>query len=99
MLSHFCKALLQMFYFQDLREEENPRIFIVTSLTKNWLMITPTKLTILLQFLKWQKFCEGILRQWKFNGSVDDFKIPESLATLLEWVLVGPSPSFTNESI
>ena len=60
-LSHFCKAMLQMFYFQDLRVEENRRIFIVTSLTKNWLMITPTKLTILLQFLKWQKFCEGIL--------------------------------------
>ena len=60
-LSHFCKAMFQMFYFQDLRVEENRRIFIVTSLTKNWLMITPTKLTILLQFLKWQKFCEGIL--------------------------------------
>ena len=39
------------------------------------------------------------LRQWKFNGSFDDFKIPKSLATLLEWVLVGPSPSFTNESV
>ena len=37
--------------------------------------------------------------QWKFNGSFDDFKIPKSLATLLEWVLVGPSPSFTNESV
>ena len=60
MLNHFCKAMLQMFYFQDLRIE-NPRIFIVISLTKNWLMITPTKLTILLGFLKWQKFCEGIL--------------------------------------
>ena len=62
-------------------------------------MITPTKLTILLQFLKWQKFCEGILRQWKFSGSFDDFKIPKSLATLLEWVLVGPSSSFTNKSL
>ena len=39
------------------------------------------------------------LRQWKFSGSFDDFKIPKSLATLLEWVLVGPSPSFTNESV
>ena len=39
------------------------------------------------------------LRQWKFNGSFDDFKIPKSLVTLLEWVLVGPSPSFTNESV
>ena len=49
--------------------------------------------------MKWQKFCEGILRQWKFNGSFDDFKIPKSLATLLEWVLVGPSSSFTNKSL
>ena len=39
------------------------------------------------------------LRQWKFNGSFDDFKIPKSLATLLEWVLVGPSSSFTNKSL
>ena len=39
------------------------------------------------------------LRQWKFNGSFDDFKIPKSLATLLELVLVGPSSSFTNESV
>ena len=39
------------------------------------------------------------LRQWKFNGSFDDFKIPKSLTTLLEWVLVGPSSSFTNESV
>ena len=91
--------MLQMFYFQDLRVEEKPKNIHSDQLNKNWLMITPTKLTILLQFLKWQKFCEGILRQWKFNGSVDDFKIPESLATLLEWVLVGPSPSFTNESV
>ena len=39
------------------------------------------------------------LRQWKFNGSFHGFKIPKSLSTLLEWVLVGPSPSFTNESV
>ena len=39
------------------------------------------------------------LRQWKFNGSFDDFKIPKSLTTLLEWVLVEPSSSFTNESV
>ena len=38
------------------------------------------------------------LRRWKFNGSFNDFKIPKSLTTLLKWVLVGPSPSFTNES-
>ena len=60
MLNHFYKTMLQMFYFQDLRVE-NPRISIVTSFTKTWSMITPTKLTILLEFLKWQKFCEGIL--------------------------------------
>ena len=29
------------------------------------------------------------LRQWKFNGSFHDFKIPKSLTTLLEWVLAG----------
>ena len=34
-LSHFCKAMFQMFYFQDPRVEENRRVFIVTSLTKN----------------------------------------------------------------
>ena len=28
------------------------------------------------------------LRQWKFNGSFHDFKIPKSLTTLLELVLV-----------
>ena len=28
------------------------------------------------------------LRQWKFSGSFHNFKIPESLRTLLEWVLV-----------
>ena len=39
------------------------------------------------------------LLQWKFNGSFDDFKIPKSLTTLLEWVLAGPSLSFTNESV
>ena len=39
------------------------------------------------------------LRQWKCNGSFDDFKIPKSFTTLLEWVLVGPSSSFTNESV
>ena len=39
------------------------------------------------------------LRQWKFNGSFHGFKIPKLLSTLLEWVLVGPSPSFTNESV
>ena len=39
------------------------------------------------------------LRRWKFNGSFNDFKIPKSLTTLLRWVLVGPSPSFTNESV
>ena len=39
------------------------------------------------------------LLQWKFNGSFDDFKIPKSLTTLLEWVLVEPSSSFTNESV
>ena len=32
-------------------------------------------------------------------GSLDDFKIPKSLTTFLEWVLVGPSLSFTNESV
>ena len=37
-LSHFCKAMLQMFYFQDLHVEENWRIFIVTSLTKSLLL-------------------------------------------------------------
>ena len=37
-LSHFCKAMLQMLYFQDLHVEENQRIFIVTSLTKSWLL-------------------------------------------------------------
>ena len=37
-LRHFCKAMLQMFYFQDLHVEENQRIFIVTSLTKSWLL-------------------------------------------------------------
>ena len=39
------------------------------------------------------------LRQWKFNECLDDFKIAKSLITLLEWVLVGPSSSFTNESV
>ena len=39
------------------------------------------------------------LRQWKFNECLDDFKIPKSLTTLLEWVLVGLSSSFTNESV
>ena len=39
------------------------------------------------------------LWQWKFNGSFDDFKIPTSLTTLLECVLVGSSPSFTNEFV
>ena len=39
------------------------------------------------------------LPHWKFNGSFDDLKIPKSLRTLLEWVLVGPSPSLTNESV
>ena len=39
------------------------------------------------------------LRQWKFNECLDGFKIPKSLTTLLESVLVGPSPSFTNESV
>ena len=38
-LSHFCKAMLQMFYFQDLHVEENWRIFIVTSLTKSLLLV------------------------------------------------------------
>ena len=37
-LSHFCKAMLQMFYFQDLHVEENWKIFIVTSLTKSLLL-------------------------------------------------------------
>ena len=39
------------------------------------------------------------LRQWKLNGSFDGFNIPKLLTTLLEWVLVGHSPSFTNESV
>ena len=39
------------------------------------------------------------LRQWKFNECLDDFKIPKSLTTLVEWVPVGPSSSFTNESV
>ena len=39
------------------------------------------------------------LQQWKFNGPFDNFKISKSLTTLLGWVLVGPSPSFTNESV
>ena len=39
------------------------------------------------------------LPHWKFNGSFDDLKIPKSLRTLLEWVLVGPSPSLTKESV
>ena len=39
------------------------------------------------------------LWQWKFNGSFDDYKIPTSLTTLLECVLVGSSAFFTNEFV
>ena len=35
-LKSILKAMFQIFYFQDLRVEENRRIFIVISLTKNW---------------------------------------------------------------
>ena len=72
-------------------------------------MITPTKLTILLQFLKWQKFCEGILCIYDNGNSIGPLMrntfgtllehFSNSLGTFLEWVLVGPSTSFTNESI
>ena len=99
-LSHFCKTMFQMFYFQDLCVEENQRIFIVGSLTKNWLIITPTKLSAAV--FEVAKFLQRVIMhlwQWKFNGSFHNFKIPKSSTTLLEWVLVGPTPSFTNESV
>ena len=35
-IKSILKAMFQIFYFQDLRVEENRRIFIVISLTKNW---------------------------------------------------------------
>ena len=39
------------------------------------------------------------LKQRKLNGFFDGCKMPKLLTTLLEWVLVGPSPPFTNESV
>ena len=49
----------------------------MTSLTKSWLLANILQRDIM------------NLRQWKSNGSFDDFKIPKSLTTLLEWVLAG----------
>ena len=61
----YIKSLLQKkisnVLFSRPCVEENLRIFIVTSLTKKRLMITPAKLMILLKFLKWQKSYKGLL--------------------------------------
>ena len=38
-------------------------------------------------------------RQWKFCGSFSGFEVPKSLSTLLEWILVGPKTSYSDNSI
>ena len=90
-VSHFCKAMLQMFYFQDLCIEENRRISLVTSLTKKLVDDYSNKADDFAAIFEVAKILRRDimnLRQWKFNGSFHDFKIPKSLTTLLELVLV-----------
>ena len=38
-------------------------------------------------------------RQWKFRGSFSGFEVPKSLSTLLEWILVGPKTSYSDNSV
>ena len=91
-----------MFYFQDLRVEEKPKNIHSDQLNKKLVDDHSNKADDFAAIFEVAKILRRdiiSLRQWKFSGSFDDFKIPKSLATLLEWVLVGPSSSFTNKSL
>ena len=86
MLNHFYKTMLQMFYFQDLRVEEKPKNIHSDQLNKKLVDDHSNKADDFAAIFEVAKILRRDiinLRQWKFSGSFDDFKIPKSLTTLL----------------
>ena len=80
-----------MFYFQDLRVEEKPKNIHSDQLNKKLVDDHSNKADDFAAIFEVAKILRRDimnLRQWKFNGSFHDFKIPKSLTTLLELVLV-----------
>ena len=59
-LSHFCKAMSQMFYFEDPRVKENWRIFS-DKLYKKLVDDHSKKADDFAAIFEVEKFCDGIL--------------------------------------